>query len=121
MYKRRLISFCVKKVLKTAVSSLQVPPPNSKRHHSSIEENRVFKTAISSLQVPLPNSYRVLTSSRFRWDERVLKTAVSSLQVPPLNSKRRLSSVELKGNTKLQSRRYRYLFRILNVFTFLLG
>ena len=40
----------------------------------------IFKTAVSSLQVPLPNSYLVLTSSHIRWDERVFKTAVSSLK-----------------------------------------
>ena len=66
------------RVFKTAVSSLQVPSPNSKRRLSSIEENRVFKTAFSSLQVPLPNSYHVLTSSHIRWGERVFMTAVSS-------------------------------------------
>ena len=61
----------------------------------------VFKTAVSSLQVPLPNSYLVLTSSHFRWGKMVFKSAVSSLQVPLPNSKRRLISVGVKGSLKL--------------------
>ena len=49
--------------------------------------------------------------------KRILKTAVSSsLQVPPPNTERRLSSVEVRGSLKLQSRRYRYLFRYLTVY-----
>ena len=103
------------RVFKTAVSSLQVSP-NSKHRLSSIEENRVSKTAFSSLQVPLLNSYHVLTSSHIRWGERVFKTAVSSLQVPSPNSKRRFPSVEVKASLKLQSRRYRYLFEFLPCF-----